>query len=32
VRSRGYLLEAAEPLPERAAGLAGGRVVVLNGS
>jgi Transcriptional regulatory protein, C terminal len=32
VRSRGYLLEAAEPLPERAAGLAGARVVALNGS
>ena len=32
VRSRGYLLEAVEPVPDRAAGLVGGRVVALNGS
>ena len=32
VRSRGYLLEAVEPAPDRAAGLVGGRVVALNGS
>ena len=33
VRSRGYLLEAVEPAPDRAPGLVGdGRVVALNGS